>query len=216
MIRNKKSLFNFNECILPMIEDIYDLQLPSPHSVIEWNGLQNREIHINYDIDEEIIDVGLQIINWNNQDDESNIPINERKPIKIYINSNGGDLLSTFNLIDIINISKTPVYTIGMANCYSSGGLLLLSGHKRLIFPNTTFLLHDGYTDDNNSLGKVMDKVKFTEKIETKVRDYVISKTKINKNLYNKKYREDWYLLANEMIELGIADEIISDISQIK
>jgi ATP-dependent protease ClpP protease subunit len=102
-----------------------------------------------------------------------------------------------------------------MGSCYSSGGLLLLSGHKRLVFANTTFLLHDGYTGDNNSLGKVLDKVKFTEKIENKVRDYVISRTKITKNMYNKKYREDWYIFADEMVELGIADEVIADINQI-
>lgn len=49
-------------------------------------------------------------------------PIADRKPIKIWINSNGGSLNAINELINICNLSKTPVYAIGMAKCYSAGG----------------------------------------------------------------------------------------------
>lgn len=197
------------------MESIYNLKLADPESVREWRGLENREIYINFEINDFLMNLCLEIINWNREDEQLNLPIEERIPIKVYINSDGGELPAVMNFIDVINVSKTPIYTIGMGKCYSSGGLLLLSGHKRFIFPNTIFLLHDGYMGDFNSTGKALDRAKFTEKSEEMLKDYIISKTKITQKAYNEKYRQDWYMSADEMIELGIADEIVTDIKQI-
>lgn len=195
--------------------DIYDSKLPNPIAVREWRGLQDREIYINYPITDELINLSLEIINWNKMDNEINLPIEDRIPIKIFINSDGGDLDATLNLIDIIEISKTPVYTIGMSKCYSSGAILLISGHKRFAFNNTSFLLHDGCIEINNYISKAIDSVKFIEKRENNLRKYILSKTNITKSLYDKKYNEDNYLTSDEMIKYDIVDEIISDISKI-
>jgi hypothetical protein len=51
-----------------------------------YEHLQNRELILNQDIDESIMEkFTLQIIKWNRED--LGKPINMRKPIKIYINS---------------------------------------------------------------------------------------------------------------------------------
>lgn len=60
---------------------------------------------------------------WNNYDNKHNIPIEERKPILLYIDSNGGSLTDTFTIIDAIKLSKTPIWTI-VTGCAYSGGFL--------------------------------------------------------------------------------------------
>lgn len=191
--------------------------LPSPELVDYYTRLQDREILLNDVCTDALVDWAWQIMKWNREDDIAQAQISAaiRNPIRIYINSDGGDLPATLNLIDVIRLSKTPVYTIGMSRCYSSGGLLLMSGHKRFIFPNTTFLLHDGYSGGSNSIGKLMDTLAFTRTSEDKVRDYVCGVSKITPEIYDANYRKDWFMHSDEMIELGVADHIVTDLSEL-
>ena len=114
------------------IKGLKDVNLPDPDLLYYYNMMDNREIFVNFDIDENLIVNSYDIIKWNKED--KNIPIEERKPIKIFINSDGGCLNSILNLIDTIKLSKTPIITIGMGKAYSAGGLLLMAGHKRYIY----------------------------------------------------------------------------------
>ena len=75
------------------------------------NGL-NRHMHLGA-IDNDIADaIDNYIRFFNTQDEQNNIPAEERKPIKIYIDSIGGDIMGTLTIIDAIRQSETPVITI--------------------------------------------------------------------------------------------------------
>lgn len=197
------------------VSDDYNFKLPSISSIREHKAYSKREVYINFEIDDSLFDVAMDIINWNKEDELNNVPIEERVPIKIFINSDGGELAVTLNLIDVIAKSVTPVWTIGMSRCYSSAGLLLISGHKRFAFPHTTALIHDGFTGDFNSIGKVQDRFNFSNRLEKKVKDFVINSTKINEKTYDEKYRYEWYFFADEMIEFGLIDKIINTLEEI-
>lgn len=104
---------------------------------------EQRRIYINSEIDENIVDTAVyHILRYNRLDKDT--PIISREPIKIYINSPGGSVADGYALIDAIKLSKTPVYTINLANCLSMALLIFISGHKRFCMPHAEFLLHDG------------------------------------------------------------------------
>jgi ATP-dependent protease ClpP protease subunit len=105
-----------------------------------YEHLQNRELILNQDIDESIMEkFTLQIIKWNRED--LGKPINMRKPIKIYINSCGGTVADGMSFVDVIISSKTPVYTIVQAYAYSMGCLISIAGHRRFGYKSSTLLL---------------------------------------------------------------------------
>lgn len=195
------------------LKELTKMNLPDPEILDFYNRMSVRQIYWNEEIYDNLINISMNIIDWNKEDKGK--PIEERTPITIFINSDGGDLVATLNLIDIIRLSKTPIYTIGLGKTYSSGGLLLISGHKRFIFENTTFLLHDGSMGAGGDTGKVIDRLEFTQKQEKKVKEYVLKQTKIDSKLYDKNYRKDWFLLAEEVIKYGIADKIVTDLDEI-
>lgn len=62
-------------------------KLADPTLVDYYKRLNNREILINQDIDDGIVEWTQEIVEWNREDKD--IAIAERKPIKIWINSNG-------------------------------------------------------------------------------------------------------------------------------
>ena len=45
-----------------------------------------------------------------------------------------------------------------------------------------------------------------------KMRDFILSKTKIDQKLFKKNSQKDWYIYTDEMLNLGIVDEIIDNL----
>lgn len=194
-------------------EEYTDLELPPPELVEFYRRLSDREIVWNDIITDCIIDIPLYIIKWNK--DDANVPIEERKPIKIFINTNGGDLSMTMLTASVIALSKTPVITIGMGRVYSGGALLLMCGHKRLIFDSTSILIHDGSSGAIGDTGKVLDSLEFTKESEDRVIRFILSHTRITSELMKENYRRDWYMFSEDAIHYGVADKIITDIDDI-
>lgn len=209
---SRNIMFEFEEDFSDMTA-LLDTTLPDPALIELYRRLRNREIVWNDNIDDATIDIALYIRKWNKKDRE--IDADKRKPIKIFINSDGGNVDTVLHIIDMIQLSKTPVYTIGMGRVYSAGGLLLMAGHKRFVFPNTSCLIHDGSSGVIDSIGKMLDNLEFTKKLNERIREYILSKTNITDEMYKENYRSDWFLFSTEMIELGIADEIVTDIDTI-
>lgn len=188
-------------------------QLVQPELLEQHCRLNNREIVIDDHVDEYGIDPAMYIQKWNKED--VGLPVEERKQITIWINSDGGDLATTLFTANVIALSKTPVVTIGMNKIYSSGGLLLMAGHKRLIFETTTLLIHDGSCGMAGDTGKVFDNLEFLKSMEKRVFDYMLTHTKIPAELLEAQYRKDWYMFSDDIIKYGVADEIITDLDKV-
>lgn len=147
---------------------------------------------------------------WNVEDKDT--PIEERKPIRLFINSNGGDPDSAYTLIDAMILSKTPVYVIGMGNIYSAASMIFIAGHKRYVLPHARYMIHDGYIKHGDNVAKLIDDFEFTKKNEENIKNYFVSRTKIPAELYDSKYRSNWYMFPEEMLEYGVADEILTSL----
>lgn len=172
--------------------------------------LQNRKLYFNSEVDmcsvEEIV---KHIIRYNVED--KGIPVEERVPIKLYITSPGGDVYSGFELVDVIESSKTPVYTINLGYQFSMGFVLGIAGHKRFASKHAKFLWHDGTSGALNSSAKVRDEIAFQSRNEERIREFVLSHTNIDPDLYDSKLRVEWYMFADEAKELGAVDYIIGE-----
>lgn len=169
-----------------------------------------RKFYLNYDVDQVgIHQIARHILQINAED--RNIPREVRTPILLYVVSNGGEVDSGFELIDIIENSTTPVYTINLGYQYSMGFLIGLAGHKRFATRNAKFLMHDGSNFVWNSGAKAQDQMDFNKRIEQRIRDYVISHSKVTEEEYDSKLRVEWYLFADEAKEKGFIDYIIGE-----
>lgn len=197
----------------------YDIELPLEQLLTECcgiedifflNDLKQRKLFLNTDIEPLIVeDIVKHIIRFNS--DDRCIPPENRDPIYLYITSNGGEVDSGFELIDVIMNSKTPVYTINLGYQYSMGFLIGLAGHLRFATKNAKFLMHDGSNFVFNSGAKAQDQMEFQRRIEKRIKEYVISRSNVTEEEYNSKLRVEWYMFADEAKDKGFVDCIIGE-----
>ena len=176
----------------------------------EWDDYDNRRLNL-ADVEEDTVGgVVYSIQHYNHLDKD--IPIRDRKPIILNINSNGGLLIDSMFLVDVIKRSKTPIYGICEARAYSAGGLILVGCHKRYCYPSSTFLLHCGSNGFIGDSAKMIDSVEFDKRYFEKVKKHYLDNTDISEELYMEKYRHEWYFTGEDMIKYGIVDEILEEI----
>lgn len=170
--------------------------------------LKSRKLFLNTEIDQfSIADIVRHIMAFNAED--VGLAPEERQPILLYVVSNGGEVDSGFELIDIIQSSKTPVYTINLGYQYSMGFLIGLAGHKRYTTKNARFLMHDGSMGAIDSMAKLEDRLEFNKRCENRTKEYILSVSKITEEEYDAKRRVEWYMFADEAKEKGFVDFII-------
>lgn len=170
--------------------------------------LKQRKLFLNSEIEQmSVADIAKHIMQFNKED--KGIPTENRRPILLYVVSNGGEVDSGFELIDVIQSSKTPVYTINLGYQYSMGFLIGLAGHKRFATKNAKYLMHDGSNFIYNSGAKAQDQMEFNRKVEERVKRYILSRSNVTSAEYDSKLRVEWYLFADEAKTKGFVDYII-------
>lgn len=190
-----------------------ELQIPLNDKVVERmfeECLKERKLVLNEEIYESTLErFTLQIMKWNKED--KGLPAEKRKPIIIYINSLGGSVVNGLSMIDVIKLSKTPVIGVVLGYACSMGGIILTACHKRYSLKNSTVLIHDGSGGAYGSTNKVKDQMRYLEKQDEVVKGIIIENTLISKEKYEDMEDREWYILGNEMKELGIIDGFVGD-----
>jgi ATP-dependent Clp protease protease subunit len=191
-------------------ESTANLQLPDPTLRDYYRDEQDRIFWVDDQIDESLLGLVKMIMRCNKEDKDK--PIDERTPIKVFIDSPGGDVIVLWSVIKAIEISKTPIYTINYCTAYSAAGDLLATGHKRYALPGTTVMIHSGSCMYGGTVEQAESMKKYFDKLGKKVTDYFLEHTKVNPKTFKKKAPSDWYLDEDEALENGIIDEIITDL----
>ena len=193
--------------------DLENLQLPSPELLTYYRNLEDRVIWIDYGISEEVLEVSRLIMYFNKMDKD--IPVEERKPIKLLIYSYGGDGNACFSLLDTIALSKTPIWTINMGVAMSAGFLILLAGHKRFCLKNSTALAHSGSGGTSGTFEQTEAQMNDYKRFVKVMRDYIIERTNIDQKTLNKYKNKEWYLYSEDQVNYHIVDKIVDNLDEI-
>jgi ATP-dependent Clp protease protease subunit len=199
-----------NNLLVAIPERVANLQLPDPELRDYYLDEQDRIFWVDGQIDDSLLGLVKMIIKCNREDKCK--PVEERMPIKVFIDSPGGDVCVLWTTIKAIGISKTPVYTINYCTAYSAAADLLAAGHKRYTLPGCTAMVHTGSCGYGGTVEQVENMKKYFDKLGKKIVDYFLEHTKVDSKVFKKKAASDWYMDEQEMLENGLVDEIISDI----
>lgn len=190
------------------------MELPAPEMVNYWRLAESRIFYIDYEIDMSILEIQRSILCINIAD--NGIPVEERIPIKIFIDCQGGLLSETFSLATTMIMSNTPIITVNIAEAFSGGALLLLAGHKRYCMPYSNAMLHTGSAISvSGTFEQTEEFQKVYKKQVDKMGSYIVERTTIDEKMYKRNKSKDWYLDAHDQVKYGIVDKIVENLDEL-
>jgi ATP-dependent Clp endopeptidase proteolytic subunit ClpP len=150
----------------------------------------------------------LRMSQWDSEDPACDMTIT--------FNSPGGGVMNGFALFDFIRfqIAKGHKVTcIALGEAASMGGILLQSASPgcRVMAKNAWMLIHEVAFNASGSIGVVEDQYKFGERLKQQAADIFIERSggKLTPEFLAKNWtRANWWLSANDALELGIVDEV--------
>ena len=189
-----------------------NLQLADPALEQYYDDYLNRTIWVLGEIGSEVLDIISKIVRWNRED--KNIPVEERKPIKIFVFSPGGGLDVADSVVSTIKLSKTPVWGYAIGMVASAASIIYLSCHKRFALPNAYFIFHRGSCSNiEGNYNEVQAAMKdYKEQIE-RLEQFYIENTEYPEEVVREKIQSDWYIHFDEGKQYGVITDLIDDIS---
>ncbi|MCK5199622.1 MAG: ATP-dependent Clp protease proteolytic subunit [Spirochaetales bacterium] len=132
-------------------------------------------------------------------------------PIKVFIDSPGGDVDAGFAIFDMMRFVKPDVYTIGMGLVASAGTLILLAAPKerRLAFTNSHYLIHQPLSGIRGVATEIEIHAKELEKLRVKLNQLISEETGQKISKVEKDTDRDFWMNAEESIDYGLISRII-------
>lgn len=134
------------------------------------------------------------------------------RPIEIVFNSPGGgvmDGLALFDYIHEIREKGTRIDTVVLGSAASMAGVLLQAGEKRILGKHAYMMIHEVSAGAIGSMSKLEDATAFLKQLQGRLLTILASRSNLTEDEIKEKWeRKDWWLSAEEALELGFADEI--------
>jgi len=129
--------------------------------------------------------------------------------IKLFLNSDGGEIFSAFTAADRIISSKVPIYTFVEGMVASAATIMSIVGKKRYISPSGVMLVHQLRSWCGGTHENLKDEAKNLEMLSEKIQGYYLKYTKFSQADLDEILKHDIYLSAEECIKYGLADQIM-------
>lgn len=194
-------------------KEIANQTLPDPELRNFYLDLENRTFWLDDEVTPYLLELARYIVRWNKED--KRIPVNKRKPIKIFIFSNGGDLETYRSIADVIQLSKTPIIGVNMGVAYSAAAMIFLSCHRRLMLPSASILFHKGSSHIAGGFNEVYAAMIEYQKQVEELSHIIEQKTTYTAEEIEENMATDWYIRADEAFEHGVCHKIINDIEEL-
>lgn len=204
-----------NNILIGVDEGIANLQLPDPVLRDYYRDEEDRVFWIDSEVNDSTLDLVKMIVRCNKEDKGK--PIEERKPITVFIDSPGGNVEVLYAIVRAMKASKTIVRTVNYCTCFSAASEILAAGTKghRYCMPGAVVMCHSGSVSLSGTTGNVDATKKFCDILCKRCTDMFLDNTGMDAKVFKKKTTNDWYLFEDEALEYGLVDKIISDYDEL-
>lgn len=134
------------------------------------------------------------------------------EPVKLYINSPGGDVDAGYAIYDMIRFVKCPVIIIGMGLVASAAALVLLAvpAERRVGLPNSSYLIHQPLSQMRGNATEIEIHALQLEKIKAKINKVISEATGRSLEQVAKDTDRDHWLNAQEALEYGLISKTVT------
>ncbi len=135
-----------------------------------------------------------------------------KKEISLYINSPGGSVTAGMAIYDTMNYIESDVTTICIGMAASMGAFLLSSGAKgkRYALSNSEILIHQPMGGAQGQATEIQIAAEHIIKVRKRINKLLSENTNQPIEVIERDTERDKYMFAEEALEYGIIDKIIT------
>ena len=133
----------------------------------------------------------------------------EPLPIKLHINSVGGEVKDAMVIVDLIKTSKVPIHTIIEGEAASAATLISVVGKRRFIHKNANMLIHQISSGFWGKMMEIEDEIKNLNLYMDKLILIYKNNTNLEEKKLNKMLKKDILWSSKTCLKFGLVDEII-------
>jgi ATP-dependent Clp protease protease subunit len=134
-------------------------------------------------------------------------------PIRIFIDSPGGDADAGFAIFDMIRFVKPPVWTIGMGLVASAAAIIQLAAprERRVGLPNSHYLIHQPLSGIRGVATDIEIHARELEKLREKINRLIAEETGTPLEQVKKDTDRDFWMNAEEAVKYGLIAKIVKN-----
>ena len=174
---------------------------------IQDEMLSHREVELVGEVDADAVNALIRQLRYLQCEDPA-------APITLYINSPGGSVDSGMALYDVMQALSCPVRTVCVGLAASMAALLFISGAERDMLPHSRLMIHDPLIAQTGGsalrLKAISDDLMETRQI---VAGVIAEHSDKSMEEILAKTANDSYFRAEQAVEFGLADHIITSLA---
>jgi len=171
--------------------------------------LKTRTILISGEINKELAEKTIrQLLLLEDMGDE---------PIRLFIDSPGGDADAGYAIFDMIRFVKPQVWTIGMGLVASAAAIIQLASprDRRIGLPNSHYLIHQPLSGIRGVATDIEIHAKELEKLRGKINQLIAEETGNPAAQVEKDTDRDYWMTAAEAVNYGLISKVITNRNEV-
>jgi len=134
------------------------------------------------------------------------------EPIRVFIDSPGGDADAGYAIFDMMRFVKPQVVTIGMGLVASAGAIILLAAprQQRLGLPNSHYLIHQPLSGMRGVATEIEIHAKELDRLRRRINKLISEETGQPLDKVEKDTDRDYWMGAEEAQSYGLIARIVS------
>jgi len=181
-----------------------------PNEVLMERMMDTRTILLSGEINKELAErVVRQLVLLESKSDE---------PVKVFIDSPGGDADAGYAIFDMMRFIKPDVYTVGMGLVASAGAIVLLASpqERRIALPNSHYLIHQPLSGIRGVATEIEIHAREIEKMREKINRLISEETGQPFEKVEQDTDRDFWMNAEEAQEYGLVSRLVTSRSELE
>ena len=166
--------------------------------------LKTRTILLSGEINKDLAEKTIrQLLLLENMGDE---------PIRIFIDSPGGDADAGYAIFDMIRFVKPVVWTIGMGLVASAAAIIQLASprERRVGLPNSHYLIHQPLSGIRGVATDIEIHARELDKLRAKINKLISEETGVPAEQVEKDTDRDYWMNAEEAVKYGLICRVLT------
>jgi ATP-dependent Clp protease protease subunit len=134
------------------------------------------------------------------------------EPVRIFIDSPGGEVDAGYAIFDMIRFIKPSVWTIGMGLVASAAAIIQLASPKerRAGLPNSRYLIHQPLSGMRGVATDIEIHARELDKLREKINRLISGETGVPVGQVEKDTDRDYWMNAEEAVKYGLISRVIT------